>query len=472
MGSIDITSKSGKIFSPPFDKTLCRKTSCLSKSKVKCRYCGLSFCKEHRAPLPDKNRKDFGGKGHSCDKLPANKTIKDIVKKYPELRESKPTTKGPETPPIVINPPTPPTPSICSNWILPVSFLIFAAILILSVIVIVHTAPQADNYQFRIFESVNALRESHNQSYLDYDYNAYRFAVFVSNKSYENNVSGNYSKYASEFKLANITIIRGYLKDSTNVSIATLLKQWTSDAVDRSAILKLTNRGGAVGCFRNICTLVLVKTEKVGFWSKFNFFNQSSLNSYASQNSPSSQISNKPKNPVDSSSNDNDDGFLSNVKSFVSGPTIDNSWVHNFMSIVNQERAKKGLPAMQELTQLDSIATTRFNTMMQQPSISHYGAEGELPGGSGEVVFYPDGFAEQDYIDNLQQSAPLHWDLLMHPMFSAYGYHIEKGSSLGIVGFCPTTEIPGPNIDARQFFSQMGCQTTTITSTWLVIDMG
>jgi hypothetical protein len=174
------------------------------------------------------------------------------------------------------------------------------------------------------------------------------------------------------------------------------------------------------------------------------------------------------KNGGVESSSSSDDSSLSSMGSLFEITTIDDDWVHNFMAIVNSERAKQGIPAMQESSQLNSIAKSRFNKMMEQPFISHYGAEAY---NVGEVIFYSKGFSEKDYIENLQATAPLHWDGLMNPMVSNYGYHIEEGPTMAVYDPCSTTEIPGPNIDVKEFFEQNGCTTSIRNSIWLVIDM-
>ena len=106
--------------------------------------------------------------------------------------------------------------------------------------------------------------------------------------------------------------------------------------------------------------------------------------------------------------------------------------------------------------------------MVENPEISHYGI---VTYNVGEEVLYPAGFTPQNYITNVQNTAPLHWQGLVNPMFSYYGYYIGSGPTVGITGSCPTTEIPGPNINVTEFFQQQGCQTEMMTSTWLVIDM-
>jgi hypothetical protein len=100
--------------------------------------------------------------------------------------------------------------------------------------------------------------------------------------------------------------------------------------------------------------------------------------------------------------------------------------------------------------------------------ISHYGADAY---NVGEVVFYPAGSTAQEYADNIQETAQLHWDLLMYPSFSAYGYHIEEGDVVEVYQPCSITEIPGAGIDEEKFFREQGCSTSVRKSTWLVIDM-
>ena len=158
-----------------------------------------------------------------------------------------------------------------------------------------------------------------------------------------------------------------------------------------------------------------------------------------------------------------------NIKTSLLGPKIDSTWVHNFISIVNQDRSKEGLYLLRETSALDRFACTRFNKMLENPNISHYGAGGGYTG--GEVVFYPEGSTEQEYVDDLKQSAPLHWDLLVNPGFATYGYCIGEGPTTEIIGSCSTTEIPGPNINVEDFFRQKGCTTETVNSTWLVIEL-
>lgn len=199
---------------------------------------------------------------------------------------------------------------------------------------------------------------------------------------------------------------------------------------------------------------------------------QSSQNTDSEYNPISETIKNSYKNITESLTNSFTDLAQTlnkiSIDTKIKNPEIDEKWVLNFLTIVNNERVKKGLPSMKLSNQLNNIASIRFKKMMENPFISHYGADAY---NVGEVVFYPDGFTEQNYVDDIQKNAYLHWDLLMYPVFTQYGFHIEEGPTLAVYEPCSVTEIPGPNIDEKEFFRKQGCSTKVSNSVWLVIDM-
>ena len=106
--------------------------------------------------------------------------------------------------------------------------------------------------------------------------------------------------------------------------------------------------------------------------------------------------------------------------------------------------------------------------MMEQPFISHYGADEY---NVGEVIYYPDGKTEQEEADDIKATANLHWENMMTPSYTHYGYHIEEGQTLSVYEPCSITEIVGANVNEKEFFQQHGCRTEVTDSIWLVIDM-
>lgn len=117
--------------------------------------------------------------------------------------------------------------------------------------------------------------------------------------------------------------------------------------------------------------------------------------------------------------------------------------------------------------------------------ISHYGYDQDFSNFYGtiyntyfaEEVFYPSGTARA-YLEQIQSTAPLHWQLLSNSTYSYYGYHVQNGPTYEILGpgggygaLCPVTEIPGPNIDITRYFAQYGCTVEEANKTWFVIEL-
>jgi uncharacterized protein YkwD len=161
-------------------------------------------------------------------------------------------------------------------------------------------------------------------------------------------------------------------------------------------------------------------------------------------------------------------------------PTINSTWVFQFFSIVNQYRQSTGAPPLQYCPWLDNFANIRFETMIQNPAISHYGFDqdyNEYLGqyqyflSVGEEVLYPDGYTPKDYVQFLQSEAPIHWEGLLNSNYMYYGYYIGYGPTYAIIGSCPVTEIPGPNINVPQYLQSHGCSVEIENGTWLVIEL-
>jgi len=161
-------------------------------------------------------------------------------------------------------------------------------------------------------------------------------------------------------------------------------------------------------------------------------------------------------------------------------PTINSTWVFQFFNIVNQYRQSIGAPPLQYCPWLDNFAHIRFETMIQNPTISHYGFDQDfseylsqyqsflIP---GEEVLYPSGYTSSEYVQILQSEALIHWKGLIDANYTYYGYYIGYGPSYTIIGSCPVTEIPGPNINIPQYFQSYGCSVELENDTWLVIEL-
>jgi len=164
--------------------------------------------------------------------------------------------------------------------------------------------------------------------------------------------------------------------------------------------------------------------------------------------------------------------IIQSIVSDIGGPTINAQWVQQFMASVNSARQAQGRQAMAESSSLDQLAQQRLQleTEGNHWEITHYGYQ-DIPPGVGEVVFFPDGYTPSSYVTDIQTDAPLHWNLLMDPSFTSFGYALGQGTTLSVYQPCPVTELPGPGINITQYYQQYGCTTTQETVTWLVIDM-
>ena len=161
-------------------------------------------------------------------------------------------------------------------------------------------------------------------------------------------------------------------------------------------------------------------------------------------------------------------------------PTINSTWVFQFFSIVNQYRQSTGAPPLQYCPWLDNFAHIRFETMIQNPAISHYGFDQDYNEylsqyqdflSVGEEVLYPNGYTPKDYAQYMQSNAPIHWEGLLNSNYMYYGYYIGYGPTYAIIGSCSVTEIPGPNINVPQYLQSYGCSVDIENDTWLVIEL-
>jgi uncharacterized protein YkwD/predicted nucleic acid binding AN1-type Zn finger protein len=157
------------------------------------------------------------------------------------------------------------------------------------------------------------------------------------------------------------------------------------------------------------------------------------------------------------------------ISTEINGPPINNAWAEQFMVIINQDRNQIGLSTLVETTYLDGFAQQRFQTMIQEPDITHYGYQ-NIPPGIGEVVYYPAGNSPANFASSLEKNDPLHWQNMMTPQYTSDGFYVGTGPTYLVNSGCPDTELPGPGINITQFFQNEGCTATLGTSTWLVID--
>jgi hypothetical protein len=156
-------------------------------------------------------------------------------------------------------------------------------------------------------------------------------------------------------------------------------------------------------------------------------------------------------------------------------PTINGTWATEFFTNVSTQRSSQ----YNYCPNLSNFAHVRFNTMVQNYAISHYGYDQDFQTyyGTvyntyfGEEVFYLSGTTPSEQLQQIMTQAPVHWQELASHNYSYYGYYIGTGPTLEIVNYCSVTEIPGPNINTTQFFAEHGCTTEVTNEQWFVIEI-
>lgn len=93
-----------------------------------------------------------------------------------------------------------------------------------------------------------------------------------------------------------------------------------------------------------------------------------------------------------------------------------------------------------------------------------------MPIEPNEEILYPTG-SPYSYASGLQRNAALHWTEFLDGDLRTYGFHIDTGVAY-ITHGCTISEIPGPDIDLRVFYSQNGCSFDYALTEWLVIELG
>ena len=159
---------------------------------------------------------------------------------------------------------------------------------------------------------------------------------------------------------------------------------------------------------------------------------------------------------------------------------IDAAWVNETFSLINSYRSGEGAPPLRYCPWLSDFAMVRFDTMVTDPAISHYDYEQDYQQylgqyseflSTGEEVLFPSGFTPTQFVQYLESSAPLHWQVLMNPSYAYFGYYIGYGPTYVAIGSCNVSEIPGPNISIPQYLESHGCEVELENTTWLVVEL-
>jgi len=166
---------------------------------------------------------------------------------------------------------------------------------------------------------------------------------------------------------------------------------------------------------------------------------------------------------------------------------INSAWVGLFFDAVNSKRLNLTLQPLNYCPALSDFARLRTATMLNGTNwmIAHYGFEQDLDSwlnSTGEYFDFPSGqllFAEQvygftsyeapkDFLQELKERAPVHYEGLFDPGLKYYGFFVSKGPVVVITvpaGYSgPAEAFPGENLSTLP-------GSTVKQGLWIVVEM-
>ena len=153
------------------------------------------------------------------------------------------------------------------------------------------------------------------------------------------------------------------------------------------------------------------------------------------------------------------------------------AWIDRFVAQLDKDRPGGKL---NESAALDSFASLRFRDAAANFSISDYGFERDVARVWGnttnpavaELLLFPGRNSPTSYATFLSSHAPIHWNALVNPAFTEYGYYVGHAPYYEVELPCAVYEIPGQGINITHYFQSQGCRTIIEPeATWLVIIM-
>jgi len=160
-----------------------------------------------------------------------------------------------------------------------------------------------------------------------------------------------------------------------------------------------------------------------------------------------------------------------------SSSPIDDQWVQQFIYDTNQYRPTSS-PLVYKPS-LDNFSWLRYQSMVSNYEISHYGFQQDVASyfgnvkqqvAVGEVVYFPSGSSPESYMQDVETNSPIHWNTMIDSQYHYFGYYIGSGPTYQVDKGCTHAEVPGPNINMTEYFTSNGCSFTVTTATWLVLD--
>ena len=153
--------------------------------------------------------------------------------------------------------------------------------------------------------------------------------------------------------------------------------------------------------------------------------------------------------------------------------SFDAQWVASFISVVNGQRST----SLKESSALDQFAALRFKTLAGNYQITHYNFEQDFNSFSSgrsmrvaEEYFFPN-TGSVAYAHLIQGSYSAHWQDLVDPTYTHFGFYVGTGPVVSRYGACSApTEILG-SVNQTAMLIQYNCRFTVISQTYFVIEL-
>ena len=155
------------------------------------------------------------------------------------------------------------------------------------------------------------------------------------------------------------------------------------------------------------------------------------------------------------------------------------TWVQDFIDVVNYYRERAGEPPLSQCPVLDEFARIRFETLVSNISITHYGFYedferylGMYPGlYVDEEVLYPGNETPRGMAEYLALFAPVHWAGLLSGDVRYYGAYTAVAPYYVVKGSCPVREFVGEGVDVPEVYEEHNCSFEVENVTWVVVEL-
>jgi hypothetical protein len=154
---------------------------------------------------------------------------------------------------------------------------------------------------------------------------------------------------------------------------------------------------------------------------------------------------------------------------------VNAEWVAAFMRSVNS--ARNGTSLLED-KRLDDFAQVRFKTSLSNFTIANYGFNADyqqffsgLEPQAGETTLFTGKYLPAQYASVLQQSALVHWSILIDRVYTKFDYFVGYGPMIVAREPCAVTEYPSADLNETAYLTSHGCAFDIVQGPWLVVEV-